>query len=108
MPTTNQSESLVLVNKQNGMVIIQANTPLTRLNYFDGKFLRAQDLRMEQDYLRQLVRESNQAGGAGVAHGFDLTRGSGDELNIGAGLAFDSQGRVLLLPQAISLGAREL
>jgi uncharacterized repeat protein (TIGR01451 family) len=108
MPTINSPQSLVLVDKQNGLVVIPAATPLTRLNYFDGKFLRAQDLKVEQDYLRQLVRQSNQAGGPGVAHGFDLTAGAGDTLNIGQGLAIDPQGRVLLLPQPISVGAQEL
>ena len=99
MATTKTSESLVLVSKQSGIVIIPAATPLTRLNYFDGKFLRASDLKAEQDYLRQLVRQSNQAGGSGVAHGFDLTLGGGDTLNIAPGLAIDPDGRVLLLPQ---------
>ncbi|HEV7745430.1 MAG TPA: hypothetical protein VGO56_10580 [Pyrinomonadaceae bacterium] len=108
MPTINSSQSLVLINKQNGLVVIPAATPLTRLNYFDGKFLRAQDLKVEQDYLRQLVRQSNQAGGPGVAHGFDLTSGAGDNINIGPGLAIDPQGRVLLMPQPISVGAQEL
>ncbi len=108
MPTINSTQSLVLINQQNGLVVIPAATPLTRLNYFDGKFLRAQDLKVEQDYLRQLVRESNQAGGPGVANGFDLTEGSGDTLNIGQGLAIDPQGRVLLLPQSISVGVQEL
>jgi uncharacterized repeat protein (TIGR01451 family) len=107
MPTK-ESQSLVLVSKQNGFVVIPMATPLTRLNYFDGKFLRASDLKTEQDYLRQLVRQSNQAGGAGVAHGFDVTLGGGDVLNIGPGLAIDAEGRVLLLPQGSSVGVQEL
>jgi uncharacterized repeat protein (TIGR01451 family) len=107
MPTK-ESQSLVLVSKQNGFVVIPAATPLTRLNYFDGKFLRASDLKTEQDYLRQLVRQSNQAGGAGVAHGFDVTLGGGDVLNIRPGLAIDAEGRVLLLPQGSSVGVQEL
>ena len=107
MPTKN-SESLVLVSKQNGIVIIPAATPLTRLNYFDGKFLRASDLKAEQDYLRKLVRLSNQAGGYGVAHGFDVTLAGGDTIEIGAGLAIDAEGRVLLLPQGRSIGVQEL
>ena len=107
MPTT-ESHSLVLVSRQNGYVIIPEMTPLTRLNYFDGKFLRASDLKAEQDYLRQLVAQSNQAGGAGVAHGFDLTLGRGDLLEIGQGLAIDPTGRVLLLPTGTSLSVQEL
>jgi uncharacterized repeat protein (TIGR01451 family) len=105
---TTESHSLVLVSKANGYVIVPQATPLTRLNYFDGKFLRASDLKAEQDYLRQLVALSNQAGGAGVAHGFDLTLGGGDSLQIGAGLAIDPAGRVLLLPQDTSVNVQDL
>ena len=108
MAITKSSDALILVSKQNGVVIIPPATPLTRLNYFDGKFLRARDLKAEQDYLRHLVRQSNQAGGSGVAHGFDLTLGGGDLLNIGAGLAIDPDGRVLLLPQETAIGIQEL
>ncbi len=108
MPTIDSSETLVLVSQQNGLVIIPSSTPLTRLNYFDGKFLRAADLQTEQEYLRQLVEQSNQASGSGVARGFDLTLGSGDTLNIGAGLAIDPGGRVLLLPQSVTLNTQEL
>jgi len=105
---TIKSESLVLVTRQNGFVVIPAATPLTRLNYFDGKFLRASDLKAEQDYLRQLAAQANQAGGAGVAHGFDLTLGGDDRLDIGQGLAIDPTGRVLLLPQGTSVSVTEL
>jgi hypothetical protein len=108
MPNTKVSESLALVGRQNGVVIIPAGTPLTRLNYFDGKFLRASDLKAEQEYLRQLVGQSNQAGGTGVAYGYDVTLGDGDILDIGPGLAIDAQGRVLLLPRETSISIREL
>ena len=105
---TKNVESLVLVGKGNGLVIIPAKSPLTRLNYFDGKFLRASDLKSEQDYVRQLVRLSNQAGGSGVVHGFDLTLGGGDTLDLGPGLGINPDGRVLLLPQEVSIGIQEL
>ncbi len=105
---TKKEESLVLVGKNNGMVIIPAKSPLTRLNYFDGKFLRASDLKAEQDYLRQLVRLSNQAGGSGVVHGFDLTLGGGDTLDLGPGLGISGEGRVVLLPQEVSMSIQEL
>ncbi len=101
-------ESLVLVGQPTGVVVIPAATPLTRLNYFDGKFLRASDLKAEQEYLRQLVQQSNQAGGAGVAYGYDVTLGGGDALNLSAGLAIDPQGRVLLLPQDTTINIQEL
>ena len=105
---TKNVESLVLVGNGNGIVIIPSNSPLKRLNYFDGKFLRASDLKDEQSYVRQLVRLSNQAGGSGAVHGFDLTLGGGDTLNLGPGLGIDPQGRVLLLPQEVSMGIQEL
>lgn len=106
---TKEAESLVLVSKQNGIVVIPSATPLTRLNYFDGKFLRASDLNAEQNYLRHLVRLSNQAGGSGVVHGFDLTLGGGgDTLELGPGLGINPDGRVLLLPQGLSINIQEL
>jgi len=57
---------LVLVGAPNGQPLISYGTPLTRLNYFDGKFLRSTDLELEQRYLRSIVELSNQAGGSGV------------------------------------------
>ena len=106
---TKEAETLVLVSKQNGIVVIPSATPLTRLNYFDGKFLRASDLKAEQNYLRHLVRLSNQAGGSGVVHGFDLTLGGGgDTLELGPGLGINPDGRVLLLPQGLSINIQEL
>ncbi|MFN0122732.1 MAG: hypothetical protein ACKV2V_19715 [Blastocatellia bacterium] len=108
MATINTTEPLVLISKQKGVAVIPAGTPLARLNYFDGKFLRASDLKAEQDYLRQLVHESNRADGPGVAHGFDLTRGAGDTLTVGQGLAIDYQGRVLLLPREVTFSVADL
>lgn len=106
---TTTKEPLVLVSKQAGVTVIPSETLLKRLNYFDGKFLRAEDLRAEQQYLRQLVQLSNQAGGHGVAHGYTVTLGSGgDTLNVGPGLAIDPAGRVLLLPQPVSIGVQQL
>jgi len=99
---------LVVVGRQTGVTIIPAQTQLTRLNYFDGKFLRAQDLQAEQRYLMNLVQLSNRAGGFGVVHGFDLNLAGGDQLRLGAGLAIDPQGRVLMLPQEHTVSIQEL
>ena len=41
-------EPMVIVTAENGKTDIPASTPLTRLHYFDGKFLRAADLSLEQ------------------------------------------------------------
>ena len=91
-------ETLILLGQENGITLIPSQTSLTRLNYFDGKFLRADDLKKEQDYLRQLVLFSNKAGGSGVVHGFNLQRLSDDRLKLSAGLAIDLEGRVLFMP----------
>jgi hypothetical protein len=39
---------VVLAASQTGLTIIPSPTPLTSLNYFDGKFLRADDLMTEK------------------------------------------------------------
>lgn len=106
---TKNSESLVLLGKQSGWTLIPGDTPLTRLNYFDGKFLRAADLKAEQDYLRNLVQLSNAADGPGVTHGFDLTLGDGGAtLNVASGLAIDPTGRVLLLTGSATVSIQQL
>ncbi|MEW5928561.1 MAG: hypothetical protein AB1941_13920 [Gemmatimonadota bacterium] len=99
---------LVVVGTGAGVTLIPSPTQLTRLNYFDGKFLRAEDLSAEQNYLRSLVQLSNQAGGAGVVHGFDTRLGAGGALELGPGLGIDRAGRVLLLPHPTSVGVAEL
>ncbi|MEO8333804.1 MAG: hypothetical protein ABI664_02445, partial [bacterium] len=86
-----------------GQTIVNAGSPLTRLNYFDGKFLRADDLLREQSYMRQLVQFSNQGLGAGVVYGMDTVLDNRGRLSIGAGLAMDSMGRTLLIGQGATL-----
>jgi hypothetical protein len=100
---------LVLVGTERGITLIPRPTPLTRLNYFDGKFLRADDLSREQHYLRSLVELANRAGGWGVVHGFDTVLGSQRAtIDLGPGLAIDPAGRTLYLPHAASVSVREL
>jgi hypothetical protein len=105
---TTKFDEVLLMNRQTGIVIIQTGTPLTRLNYFDGKFLRAQDLQAEQRYTRSMVELSNQAGGFGVVHGFDISLGGSDMLTLMPGLAVDPEGRVLMLPQECTLSIQDL
>ena len=89
-------------------LVIPDPTELIRLNYFDGKFLRADDLRLEQDYLRRLVWLSNRAGGSGVVYGLDLAAASDGRLEVGEGLAIDPAGRVLFLPHAARVDLKQL
>ncbi len=88
---------VVVIGGDAGQSIIPQATPLRRLHYFDGKFLRAPDLTLEQNALLAQVRMSNQAGGPGIVHGLGCSV-QGGILGIGAGLAIDPQGRLLHLP----------
>jgi hypothetical protein len=104
---SNGSQVLV-VGDTGGVTVIDPSTPLKRLNYFDGKFLRASDLDLEQGYLRQLVAISNQGLGPGVVYGYDTTLGGGDTIQIGPGLAIDPSGKVLLMQSAVTQNIQTL
>ncbi len=99
---------VVLTGTAAGYAVVPVPTPLTFLNYYDGKFLRASDLDQEQLAQRALVRLSNVAGGAGVVSGFDVSLGSGDTLGVSPGLAVAPTGDVLYLPQAIRVSVSDL
>jgi len=107
MASTTNGSTGVLVDAQGGITVIPAKADLTRLNYFDGRFVRADDLQAEQDYLRTLVRLSNRAGGAGIVDGFDAAlSASHGSIVVKPGLAFDGDGHTLLLPvpQTLDVG----
>lgn len=90
MATTPDSD-VVELSASDGVVFIAANGPLTRLHYFDGQYLRASALTLEQDYHRQALRLANRAGGHGVVEGFAV-RLEGSELRLGPGLAITPDG----------------
>ena len=106
--THGTSESLVVVGDRGGVTVIDPASPLKRLNYFDGKLLRAADFDVEQRYLRNLVALSNQGLGPGVVYGYTTTLGGGDTIEIGPGLAIDPAGNVLLLQSAVSQNIQAL
>jgi hypothetical protein len=106
--TQTSADALVLVDDTNGITVIPQLSELRRLNWFDGKLLRADDLRVEQDYARGLVRRANRAGGRGVVDGMTVTLGAGGELHVGPGMAIDPGGRSLLLPVDVALDIAEL
>lgn len=78
-----------------GKAFIAQASPLTRLHYFDGQYLRADALAMEQDYLRERDRLANLAGGWGVVHGLGIAQADG-ALRVGAGLAITPAGNLVL------------
>ena len=102
--TTGPISTSLLVGAQGSITVIPAEAELTRLNYFNGRLMHAEDLQAEQDYLRALVRLSNRAGGAGVVDGFDAVL-SADQgsIMVRPGLALDGDGHALLLPAALTL-----
>lgn len=102
------ADTVVLLQQAAGIALIPKPTALTRLNYFDGKFLRAADLQAEQEYHRRLQQLATSAGGSGVVHGFDLQLLAGDQIDLGAGLALDAEGRVLFLPMDAAVQIEEL
>ncbi|MBB3063120.1 hypothetical protein [Microbulbifer rhizosphaerae] len=104
---TGTGASLVKIGSSSGHTIIDKSGLLRRLHYFDGKFLRAPDLLLEQQALLNQVRIANRAGGAGVVHGYDCLL-SGGELSIGTGMAIDNAGRALMLHEDIRVGIAEL
>ncbi|MFT3843292.1 MAG: hypothetical protein QM723_40285 [Myxococcaceae bacterium] len=103
------NDTVVLVDSGNlGRAVIPGGTSLSRLNYYDGKVLRASDMTLEQSYLMSLVALSNHGLGAGVVHGFDAQLAGGDQVTLGSGLAIDPQGHPLFLPQPVTLKLQEI
>lgn len=101
-------DRVVLLEQAQGIALIPRPTPLTRLNYFDGKFLRASDMTAEQDYHRRARQLAARAGGSGVVSGFELHVLAGDQIELAAGLAIDPEGRVLFMPQPAAVQVGDL
>ena len=103
-----KKNGVVVISGTDGHTVISRESPLTRLHYFDGKFLRASDLNLEQRAFLNQVRLSNQAGGSGLVRGFSCTLSGGDRLDVSPGLAIDPAGRILNLPEDIRVAIPEL
>lgn len=85
----------VELSTTDGLAFIEQASPLTRLHYFDGKFLKADALAQEQAYHRTQVQLSNLAGGWGVVHGLGVSL-NGDQLTVSGGLAITPAGHFVL------------
>lgn len=88
-------EEIVELSVTDGIAFVEQSSPLTRLHYFDGKFLRADAFATEQDYHRARVRLANIAGGWGVVHGLEIAL-RGGQLAASAGLAITPTGSLVL------------
>lgn len=109
VPAQSFPDTVVIGGAAGGIAFIPASTPLIGLNYYDGRFLRADDLNLERRAQRTYVEYSNRAAGPGVVHGFDLSLAEGGgKLKLTGGLAVDPQGRVLFLPGSVEAKVTDL
>lgn len=98
---------VVLTHQVDGYAVIPVPTPLTRLNFFDGRLLRGDDLTVEQNADRALLFALGRTGGPGVAHGLDVTVAN-ERLTLSPGLAVDPVGRLLLLPAPMTVAVDDV
>ncbi|MFD7027007.1 hypothetical protein ACFWAR_03090 [Streptomyces sp. NPDC059917] len=75
---------------------------IDRLTAFDGLFLRAEHLNRIQDYARELALAVGEAGGPGVAEGYEVSVKDAT-LRVGGGLAVAPDGRPLRSQRLITL-----
>lgn len=97
----------VELDTKDGVAFIEQASPLTRLHYFDGKFLKADALAQEQSYHRTQVRLANLAGGWGVVHGLGV-RLQGDQLQVTGGLAVTPAGSFVMAVGEVQASIAEL
>jgi hypothetical protein len=83
-----------------GQGFVATGGPLIGLNYYDGRFLRADDLNLERTAQRRYADLGQLSGGPGVVYGFNLSD-DGETLNLSRGLAVDPRGRLLYLPSEV-------
>jgi hypothetical protein len=70
---------------------------LKRPNFFDGKFLTAEDLSREQDYVRDKLKRHNRTlHGFGIVAGLKVS-GGGQSIVVEPGLGLDCEGNELVI-----------
>jgi hypothetical protein len=79
-----------------GLVVTPTSLQNLGLNYFDGRFLRADDLNLERAAQRAYVDVGRRAGGQGIGDGLNL-EASGTQLRLSGGTAIDFGGRLVSL-----------
>ena len=90
-----------------GRAFIETASPLNRLHYFDGRFLRADDLAQEQAYHRLRLQLANQAGGWGVVHGLDFEV-DGDQITVLPGMGVTAAGEFVMAVGEVSARVADL
>ncbi len=86
-----------------GLVFLPTALQNLGLNYFDGRFLRADDLNFERTAQRRYADVGRQPGGFGIGYGLML-KASDTRFTLGSGVAIDKDGRLISLDDQ---GARE-
>jgi hypothetical protein len=102
-----QGAEIVEIRATDGVPFIEQASPLTRLHYFDGQYLRATAFELEQAYHRYATSLANLAGGWGVVHGLGV-RLANDELEVGAGLGITAAGHFVRTGSAVSAAIAKL
>ncbi len=97
-----------LLGIQPGISVIDQATVLKRQWYFDGKFLRAEGFRLDQEYVRELVALSNLAVGHGIVEGFEARLEGANTIAVTSGLALARSGKVIHLPSGVDLSIATL
>ncbi|TCN32792.1 hypothetical protein EV644_12414 [Kribbella orskensis] len=98
--TSNAEKAVPAVPAAQGMTPTPTTVGMTRLNPFDGLFLRAEHLDAIQAYARSLSCAVGQAGGSGVVHGYAITV-KDSIVTVSPGLAIAADGRPLLLTSTV-------
>jgi hypothetical protein len=91
-----------------GVTFVPASGAVVGLNYYDGRFLRADDLNLERRSQRGYVELSNRSGSSGPVRGFDLSGLGTGRLHLSAGLATAPRGQVLHLPEDVQASVTDL
>lgn len=87
----------------------QANSPFIKTRYYPGKLLHASDFINEQEYVdRKLGFISCGLYGYGIIGGLRVETGRNGELILGPGSAVDGKGRILTVPEKLSLDGSEI
>jgi len=77
---------------------------LTRLRYFTGQLLSAEDLRDEQSYLLDRLRRHNRfLHGWGVVSGLEVKVDNATDIEVAPGIAIDCAGNELVVPSTLRL-----
>lgn len=81
---------------------------LERPNWFGGRLLTADDLDLQQSYVRERARRHNRLlHGWGVVTGLEIGAGAGLSLTLSPGFALDEAGNEILVPNLTTIDVRQ-